>query len=147
MYSVLILWAPESTENKKIVETIARAFDESKITPLVKKAAETSIVDINAADIVVFGAQKSGNGDVPAEYTELVRVFRGVTLAGRTAGFFSMGPEKCSVKLRKALRDTEIAQLDDDPLFADQRDGVPPDVAEWVRKLVTAHQELKYVGE
>jgi len=144
MYSVLILWAPESTENRRIVEAIARAFDESKITPLVKKVAESSIADINAADIVVFGTQKTGNGDVPSEYSELLRVFKGITLAGRTAAFFSMGPEKCTTKLRKSLKDTEIAQIDDDPLFTDQRDGVPPDMVEWVRRLVTAHQELSY---
>jgi hypothetical protein len=145
MYNVLILWAPDTSENHRIVDMVARAFEDSKIVPRVKKAAEANTADINGSEVVIFGVQKAGAAEVPPEYTELVRSFKGVTFAGRTAGFFSTGPEKSTAKLRKALKDTEIAQTEDDPLFADQKDGVASEVAEWARRIVAAHQELKYV--
>ena len=75
---------------------------------VVKRAAEATIADITAADIVVFGAQKTAPAEVPAEFSEFLRIFKGITLAGRTAGFFSMGTEKATSRLRKALKDTEI---------------------------------------
>ena len=69
---------------------------------------------------------------------------RGRILAGRTAGFFSMGADKATVRLRKALRETEIQQVDDDPLFADQKPGAQPTVTEWAQRLVGAHQEMQH---
>jgi flavodoxin len=140
MYSVLILWAPDSTENRRIVDAISHVFDELKTTTVVKPAAEATIADVNASEIVLFGVEKSGSAELPPEYSEWVRVFKGITLAGRTAGFFSMGGERATARLRKALKDTEIAQRDDDPLFVDSRQV---DMSEWARKLVTGHREMK----
>ena len=140
MYSVLILWAPDSTENRRIVDAVSRVFDELKTTTVVKLAAEATIADVSATEIVLFGVEKSGSAELPPEYTEWVRVFKGITLAGRTAGFFSMGSEKATARLRKALKDTEIAQRDHDPLFVDSRQA---DMSEWARKLVSGHREMK----
>jgi hypothetical protein len=146
MYSVLILWAPDTFENRRIVDAVTRAFEAAKLAPLVKKAGEATIVDVNRADIVVFGVQKVGTIDVPPDYAELLRIFKGITLAGRTGGFFSMGSEKSTTRFRKVLKDTEIAQSDDDPLFSDQKEGTSTEIADWVRRLMARHQELKYVG-
>jgi flavodoxin len=140
MYSVLILWAPDSTENRRIVDAIARVFDELKTTTVVKPAAEATIADVNGTEIVLFGVEKAGSAELPPEYSEWIRVFKGVTLAGRTAGFFSMGSERATSRLRKALKDTEIAQRDDDPLFLESRQA---DMTEWARKLVNGHREMK----
>jgi flavodoxin len=143
MHKVLILWAPDTAENRRLVEAVARALEQLKVSLLVKGAAEATIVDVNAADIIVFGAQKTGTADVPAEYSEFLRIFRGITLAGRTAGFFSMGAEKATTRLRKALKDTEISQSEDDPLFADQKQGSSAFVMEWSQKLFAVHQEMQ----
>ena len=143
MYNVVVLWAPDSADNRRIVEMVARALEQTKVALRLKNASEATIADLTAADIVVFGAQKVSPGDAPVEYTDLLRIFRGITLAGRTAGFFSMGTDKATVRLRKALKDTEIAQLEDDPLFTDQKQGAPPSVTEWAQKLVGAHQEMQ----
>jgi flavodoxin len=143
MYNVLILWAPDTAENRKLVDVVARALEQAKVALLVKGAAEATIADVNAADIVVFGAQKAGGVDVPAEFAELLRIFKGVTLAGRTAGFFSMGAEKATIRLRKALKDTEISLSEEDPLFADQKPGSPTSVLEWSQRLIAAHQEMQ----
>jgi flavodoxin len=142
MYNVVVLWAPDSADNRRIVEMVARALEQTKVALRLKNASEATIADLTAADIVVFGTQRVTAGDAPAEYADLLRIFRGISLAGRTAGFFSMGTDKATVRLRKALRETEIAQVDDDPLFADQKQGVPPSVTEWAQKLIGAHQEM-----
>jgi flavodoxin len=143
MYSVLILWAPDTAENRKVVDLVVKAFDEAKIESLAKKATDATIADINAAQIVVFGSQKSNGVEVPPDYAECIRVFKGVTLAGRTAGFFSIGAEKATVKLRKALKDTEIAQWEEDPVFMDQKPNVSSDIVAWAGKLLSAHQEMR----
>ncbi|MGD0727425.1 MAG: hypothetical protein ABSB63_17900 [Spirochaetia bacterium] len=143
MHSVLILWAPESAENRRVVEAVTGAFDAAMLAPLAKKVAEASIADITAAEIVVLGTQKTNSSDLPPEYAECLRVFKGVTLAGRTAGLFSMGSEKATGRLRKALKDTEISTWEEDPLFSDPKSGAPAEIAAWVKKLVAFHQESK----
>jgi flavodoxin len=143
MYNVVVLWAPDSADNRRIVEMVARALEQTKVALRMKNASEATIADLTAADIVVFGAQKVTTGDAPAEYTDLLRIFRGISLAGRTAGFFSMGTDKATVRLRKALRETEVALLEDDPLFTDPKAGVPPSVTEWAQRLIGVHQEMQ----
>lgn len=144
MYNVVVLWAPDSADNRRIVEMVARALEQTKVALRLKSASEATIADLTAADIVVFGLQKVPVGDAPAEYADLLRIFRGITLAGRTAGFFSMGADRASVRLRKALKETEIHQLEDDPLFNEQKPGGQPSVTEWAQKLVGAHQEMQH---
>jgi flavodoxin len=143
MYNVLVLWAPDTAENRKLVDAVARALEQAKVTLVVKSAAEATIADVNGADIIVFGAQKPPSADVPAEYSEFIRIFKGISLAGRTAGFFSMGMEKATARLRKALKETEIIQSDDDPLFNDQKQGTAPSLTEWSEKLVATHEEMQ----
>ena len=143
MYNVLVLWAPDTAENRKLVDAAARALEQAKVTLVVKSAAEATIADVNGADIIVFGAQKPPSADVPVEFSEFLRIFKGITLAGRTAGFFSMGTEKATSRLRKALKDTEIVQSDDDPLFNDQKQGGAPSITEWSEKLVGTHEEMQ----
>jgi flavodoxin len=147
MYNVLILWAPDSSETRKVVESVRAAFNEGRFKTTVKKAAESSIVDLAAADLVIFGLQKSGASEVPPEYSELVRVFKGVTLAGRTAGVFSVGLEKASTRIRKSLKDTEVALFEDDPLFSDEKADRTSEVGEWTRKLAGFFQEVRSARE
>jgi flavodoxin len=144
MYKVLVLWAPDTAENRKLVDAVGRALEQAKATIVIKSASEATIADVNASDIVVFGAQKPSSADVPSEFSEFLRIFKGVTLAGRTAGFFSMGTEKATSRLRKALKDTEITQSDDDPLFSDQKQGAAPSAIEWSERLVVTHQEMQH---
>jgi flavorubredoxin len=143
MYNVVILWAPDTAENRRVVEAVASAFSDAKLTVNVKKVSDAIVADVTRADIVVFGAQK-GAADLPPEFNECIRYFKGITLAGRTAGFFSIGSEKSTARLRKALKDTDISLPEDDPLFADQKPGKSAEVAEWVKRLIQHHQELHH---
>lgn len=142
MHNVLILWAPDTPENRRVVDAVTAAFSDAKLLPLVKRAADATAADLTAADIVVFGAQKPGNADISPDYNECIRFFRGITLAGRTAGFFSTGSEKAAARLRKALKDTEITQSEEEPLFADRKQGPSPEISDWVRRIVGTHQEI-----
>ena len=144
MYNVVVLWAPDSADNRRIVEMVARALEQTKVALRLKIASEATVADLTAADILVLGVQKVPAGDAPQEFADLLRIFRGITLAGRTAGFFSMGTDRATQRLRKALRDTEVSQLDDDPLFTDQKPGAQPSVTDWAQKLVGAHQEMQH---
>ncbi len=143
MYNVVILWAPDSVENRRVAEAVRAAFDESKFTAITRKAAESSIVDLLAADIIVIGLQKAGASEVPTEYYDLLRIFKGITLAGRAAGVFSIGAEKASAKMRKSLKETEISLFEDDPVFFDQKSDKIPEAGEWARKLAGFFQEVR----
>lgn len=143
MHSVLILWAPDTAENRRVVEAVTGAFDAAMLSSVAKKVTEASIADFTAVDIVVLGVQKTSNSDLPPDYVECVRVFKGITLAGRTAGLFSVGSEKVTGRLRKALKDTEIATSEEDPLFSDPKTGATAEIGAWVKKLIAFHQESK----
>jgi len=143
MYRVLILWAPDTVENKAVVSSVARALESDSSRATALKATEATIADINGSDVVVFGAGRTGAEDMPADFADFLRVFKGVTLAGKTAGFFSFGPEKATARLRKSLKDTEIAEIDEDPLFNGQTQETPAIITQWARKLIGFHQEVR----
>lgn len=143
MYNVVILWAPDSAENRRVAEAVRAAFDDGRFKAIAKKAAESSIADIVAADLIVIGLQKAGAAEVPTEYFELMRIFKGITLAGRAAAVFSVGAEKASQKMRKSLKDTEISLFEEDPVFVDQKSDKIPEAGEWARKVAGFLQEVR----
>jgi flavodoxin len=147
MYNVLILWAPDSAETRKAAESVRAAFNEGRFKTILKKADESSIVDVAAADVVIFGLQKSGSAEVPPEFSDLLRVFKGVTLAGRAAGVFSVGSEKASAKMKKSLKDTEVSLFEEDPLFSNDKPDKASEVSDWARKLAGFFQEVRSARE
>ena len=94
MHNVLILWAPDTAENRRVVEAVAGAFSDAKLAPLAKKVTDASVADVTGAEIIVFGAQKTGTTDLPPEFNECVRYFKGITLARQDRGSFLHGHGK-----------------------------------------------------
>ncbi len=139
MYNLFISYAPDSPENRKSVEEVQAAFDSAQFKAVVKKAAESSIIDLAAADIVLFGAEKTGASDMHTDFTEIARVTKGANLSGKTAGFFSFGAEKASSKLRKALHNSDISLFEDEPA-AGEKGPKPADLKEWAGKLAAFHR-------
>jgi hypothetical protein len=135
MHSVLITWAPDAPENRRIVEALRGAFDAAEFTVAVRLAAETAVPDLALAALILFGVQKTGQAELPGEYAELARSLKGVTLAGRTAAVFSMGAERAAARLRKLLKDTEVSLRDDDPVFTDPKLGKHGEITDWARKI------------
>lgn len=143
MHNVFITYAPDTPDAKKIVDQVRAAFDATAFTVSAKSAAQSLVPDLANADIIVFGLQKTGGGDMPAELTELARSLKGANLAGRAAAFFSFGLEKATARLRKVLRDTDVSLSEEDPVFGDQRTARQADLAEWARKVESFFADVR----
>jgi flavodoxin len=135
MHHLFITYAPDTNDTRKIVDQVRGAFDAAAFTVTVKNAAESLVPDLAGADLLVFGLQKAGGGEIPSDFSELLRSLKGANLAGRAAAIFSIGSEKASARLRKALRDTDVSVSDEDPVFADQKPARQADIAEWAKKV------------
>ena len=146
MRNALIVWAPDNAGIRGAAEVVRAAFDDAGLNVRARKAAETSIADIAAADLVVFAAAKDSSAGVHPDYAELVRVFRGVTLAGRTAALFSVGLESATASLREALKDAEIRQLPEDPVFREPAESHPSEITEWARGLAARVEDHDRAG-
>lgn len=143
MPSVFITHAPDTPEARKAVEAVRAAFESARFAVSGKPAAQALMPDLAGADLVVFGLQKTGSTDHPEDLAELVRSLKGVNLAGRLVGFFSLGGEKASARLRKVLRDTDALLSDEEPALGDARPSRQSDIDSWTAKLVAQHQELR----
>jgi hypothetical protein len=141
MRRVLVLWAPDTADTRRVAEAVRKAFEQANCAATALPALEATIAHIAAAELLVIGAQKAVGVEAHPDFTELLRAFRGVNLAGRAAGLFAIGPEKSSACLRRALNDTEIAMLEDEPCFSDSKVGSSPELGEWARRLIALREE------
>jgi flavodoxin len=145
MHNLFIAYAPDTNDTRKIVDQVRGAFEATAFTVTVKNAAGSLLPDLAGADLLVFGLQKAGGGEIPADFAELVRSLKGANLAGRVAAIFSVGSEKASARLRKTLRDTEVSVSDEDPVFGDQKPARQSDVAEWAKKVTAFFEGVRRV--
>lgn len=88
-FYVLIVYPDDSNELKQAAQVFSEAADERAREVRVKTASDVLVPDILACDVLVFGAE-SGS---PAQggYSEIQRVFRGINLRRRVAGFVYPG--------------------------------------------------------
>lgn len=119
MQQVFVTYAPDTPDARRIAEDVQAAFEGPEAVVALKPAAQASILDIEPADLVLFGVGRA-DADIPADYAELVRVFAGCNLAGRAAAFFPLGAARASAALRRALRPTEISALEEEPAVGDK---------------------------
>jgi hypothetical protein len=119
MQQVFVTYAPDTADARRIAEEVKAAFEGPEAVVVVKPASQSSILDIEPADLVLFGVGRT-DADIPADYAELVRVFAGCNLAGRAAAFFPLGAARASTALRRALKPTEISTLDEEPDTGDK---------------------------
>ncbi len=119
MQQVFVTYAPDTADARRIAEEVKALFEVPETVVVVKPASQASILDIEPADLVLFGVGRT-DADIPADYAELVRVFAGCNLAGRAAAFFPLGAARASAALRRALKPTEISTLDEEPDTGDK---------------------------
>ena len=143
MHNLFITYAPDTAETRRVVDQVRAAFDTAAFTVSAKSAASSLVPDLANADLLIFGLQKTGGSETPAEFSELVRSLKGANLAGRAAASFSFGSEKASARLRKALRDTGVSLSEEDPVFGDQRPARQADIAEWARKVAAFFADVR----
>lgn len=127
---VFVTFAPDTAEARRIAEELKTLFSGPDAIVRVKGAAQASILDIEPADLVLFGVGRT-EADIPPDYAELVRVFQGCNLAGKAAAFFSLGTARASAALRRALKPTEISVLEEEPGTADKAGRT--DLRDWAQ--------------
>ena len=88
MHSVLILWAPDTAENRRVVEAVTSAFDAAMLAPLAKKVTEATIADITAAEIIVFGHAEDELRRPPSRLHGVRPRFQGYHPRGKNGGVF-----------------------------------------------------------
>ena len=146
MHNLFIAYAPDTSDMRRIVDQVRGAFEATAFTVTVKNAAESLVPDLAGADLLVFGLQKAGGGEIPVGFSELVRSLKGANLAGRAAAIFSVGSEKASARLRKALRDTDVTVSDEDPVFGDPKPARQADIPEWARRVAAFFEAARRAG-
>ena len=139
METVVIIFASDSPEAKAQAEELHAALDPGRTAAMLVEGSRSSFTNLAAADIVVLGGSKTA--DIPPEFSEIVRASKGANLAGKTAAFFSPGPEKTSAKLRKALRDSDISMFDDELVQRDSNRGA---VRAWTERLLEFHRAKRH---
>jgi flavodoxin len=147
MIKVSILFAPDSAENRNAAEEISSALDAARFSVTIKKAAESVISDITGADVILFGLQKTDSSDVPAEFREYARIFKGINLAGRTAAFFTFGQEKAASAMRKSLKSSDISLAEPELTLTDISASRQSEIKDWVRQVLSLHQEGRNAGK
>ena len=94
---------------------------------VVMDAADFAATDLLPADAYFFGY----TGLRPASYIELERVLRGINLAGRLCGLFSLASPDAIEYLRGIIRDAEL-QANPLPFFAD----AGGDMTAWIQSTL-----------
>lgn len=85
----------------------------SGVRCLVRIAAEFNPVDLLPADAYFFGCET----DRPASFKEVERVLKGINLAGKPCGLFSVSSKKAIDYLRSIVADSEL-RLHPVPFFS-----------------------------
>ena len=114
MLQVFVTFAPDTADARRLADEVKAAFEGPETAVKAKPAGQSSILDLEPVDLVLFGVGRT-EADFPADYAELVRVFAGCNLAGKAAAFFAIGSVRASGALRRALKPTEISVLDEEP--------------------------------
>lgn len=123
----IVLYEDGCPEIERIAREVAERIGEGGREARLRAASSTTIPDILAADLYVFGAESS---EAPS-YLQVARVLSGINLAGRRALFF--GASGAAVAhLRAICSDTEVSAARAD-LVTRRIDG--PAIAAWLRDL------------
>lgn len=126
----------------KAVKTVLIVYDRLAALEIVARRIEAALsgahvvvmdaVDFSAADLLPADAYFLGSeSGRPASFAELERVLRGINLAGRVCGLFSLASPAGIEYLRGIIRDAEL-QVNPEPLFAD----AGTDVRTWVQSTL-----------
>jgi hypothetical protein len=105
----LVLFEDDKPEVERQARAIAERLEEQGREVSVSSASNVAISDLLAAGLYLFGAAAPA---APA-YSELVRVFKGINLAGRKAAFFGSSGSAVAW-LRGVCADTEITAAHSD---------------------------------
>jgi len=139
MHNVLVLYAPDTEGARRAVARLTAAFDASLFTVTARPAGTSHIPNIAAADIVLFATESGSSKGLHPDWDELVRAFSGVNLAARMGAIISLGEGAGASGMRRALRDTEMTLLGEEPVLSKVSDA---DLRRWVGELTARFKEF-----
>ena len=143
MFNVAIIYAPEDEDIHEFAQQIHSEFKKSDFKATLKKANKASIPDIAAADIVVFGSKEQKKYPIHNDFSQLIRSFSGVNLAGRAAAFFILENSDTLAEFKKVLNDSDI-QFFNPPLYIkkEKQKANAKAISQWVKKIYKSYKEL-----
>jgi flavodoxin len=138
MFRAAVIFAPAALG--PLAEKIAASLDRKRFQVSVKPAAEASIPDLAAADLVLLGSSAQGRASLPPEFAEILRSLSGINLAGRVGGVFASGSDAPLAAWKKALKDCDLRLGQENLLRADDADAKA--LAAWIGDLTRQLEEL-----
>jgi hypothetical protein len=135
-YKVLVVVESDSGRLDEAGRELAKGLESEPCDTKVRASSAAVVSDVLWADVVLLGYDDEKSLGQTG-FKELNRAFRGINLAGRTAGLFHVTAAEAPALLRRMLKDTDIA------LFPEILSAVAGrDVAVWVRAVVRSHREM-----
>ena len=128
--NILIL-VDESDAIKEVGRQIASHM--ASVHVAIVEAADFAATDMLPADAYFLGCQEPH----PARFSEVERVLKGINLAGRPCGLFTLSSKSAIEYLRSISQDAELAVFSD-PLFFDalKPEDRAPRVKAWVHSVL-----------
>jgi hypothetical protein len=108
MYQGVIIYAPAGTVMDQLVHRLENSVDKERFKMKSILADQASIPDLAAADLFLLGSLPEGRESIHPDFSEILRALAGVTLAGRTAGVFTVNSQPTLTAFRTALQDCEL---------------------------------------
>lgn len=129
----VLVHAASDSRMGQVVGDLQEALAGMGCKVVVRPAAEARATDLAASDLVILGSAPQGGEAIHPDFSELLRTLRGMTLANRAVGVFSLGEESTLLEFRSALRDCEVLLPDSSfTKMADRSDAADT----WLRPLV-----------
>ncbi|UCF96525.1 MAG: hypothetical protein JSV89_15275 [Spirochaetaceae bacterium] len=112
MYRGVIIYAPAVEPMEQLVHRLRDCFDRERFKVKVLTADQASIPDLTVADLFLLGSLPEGKLPIHSHFTEILRALRGITLAGRVGGIFTVDSEPTLTAFSHALQDCELVLSD-----------------------------------
>ncbi len=147
MVHTLVIYAPEKSRSAEAAQRIGALLKKRKYSVVIKEAASTSMPDLAAADIILFGSSVGNSRPARTflhpDYGELARSLKGVNLAGRVVGLFSE-EDRVFAALEKALGDTGVALGKENHLTLAEAAGPNPAALDrWLGPMIKQLETLR----
>lgn len=114
-----------SDKIRRVATSLAERFKGKKV--VLMEGADFAATDLLPADTILIGCEHPH----PSSFAELERVLKGINLAGRPCGLFSLASNEAIGYLRDIVRDADL-RIVPEPYFADHSD----DVGSWTAEIL-----------
>ncbi len=114
-----------SEKIRRIATSLAERFKGKKV--VLMEGADFAATDLLPAETILIGCEHPR----PATFTELERVLKGINLAGRPCGLFSLASNEAIGYLRDIVRDSDL-HIAAEPYLAERSD----DIGSWTAEIL-----------